>query len=251
MKILINLLKSLILLIVLVTNYSCASKKDVLLFQDIEIINQFDYTIKELVLKNGDLLDIKVFPLNSEITAPFNNLIQDRDTELPVGYLVSANGTIDFPLIGTIQLNGKTKSEAVAILTEKLKDYIKDPVIQLNVKNFSISVLGEVNNPGNFVINDENATVLEALGLAGDMTIFGNRKSVQVIRESDGKRTYGELDFTSIDVVNSSFFNLEQGDVIVVAPNGAQIQSSAVNRNASILISLVGLAISVITVVSR
>ncbi len=251
MKILINLLRSLVVLVLLISNFSCASKKDVLLFQDIETINQFDYSIKELVLKNGDLLDIKVFPLNSEITAPFNNLNQDRDSELPVGYLISAMGTIDFPLIGTIQLKGKTKSEAVAILTEKLKDYIKDPVIQLNVKNFSISVLGEVNNPGNFVINDENATVLEALGLAGDMTIFGNRKSVQVIRESDGKRAYGELDFTSIDVVNSPFFNLEQGDVIIVAPNGAQIQSSAVNRNASILISLVGLAISVITVVSR
>ncbi len=153
--------------------------------------------------------------------------------------------------MGTIDLGGKTRQQANSFLKNKLSTYILGPIINLRILNFTISVLGEVQRPGTFTVNDERVTILEALGLAGDMTIFGERGNVQVIREENGKTQYAVLDFTSVDLINSPYYYLQQNDVVIVPPNNAQIQSSGFNRNTSVFISIAGIVISVIAIFTR
>lgn len=239
---------------------SCVSKKEVLYFQDLENAREEQksksYTT---IIRPDDLLTITVSALNPETVIPFNPpLISTPTGDGSINgvrqiqtYLVDKDGSIEFPVLGTIELGGKTRQESISFLKSKLNAYLNEPIVNLRILNYTISVLGEVQRPGTFTVNDERITVLEALGLAGDMTIFGERKKVQVIREENGKTKYGVLDFTSTDMLNSPFYYLQQNDIIVVPPNGAQIQSSSFNRNTSVFISIAGILISVISIFAR
>lgn len=247
-----------ILLLCLVIFSSCASKKEVLFFQDIEKLTATSQQPnEETVIRVDDLLYIVITGNTPEVGALFNPI-----TNLPPAgvaaannrlqtYIVEQDGSINFPLIGTVNVAGATRQEVVQKLQQEASVYVKNPVVNVRIINFTISVLGEVARPGTFTITDERISVLEALGLAGDLTIFGERKTVKVIRETNGIKTYGELDFTSIDVVNSPFYYLQQNDVVLVAPNRAQIQSAAFNRNSTIFISIAGIIISVLTILTR
>ncbi|EAQ40269.1 polysaccharide biosynthesis/export protein [Dokdonia sp. MED134] len=236
---------------------SCISKKEVLYFQDIEALNnQTDNTNYNTIIRPDDLLSITVSSQDPESVAIFNpvagaaNALRTTNDRLGT-YLVDSNGNIEFPFIGTLQIANKTRVEAIALLKGEINKYAKEAVVDIRILNFSISVLGEVQRPGTFTIPNERITVLEALGLAGDMTIFGERKTVKIIREENGVKSYGELDFTSIDVVNSPFYYLQQNDVVIVSPNKAQVQSGAFNRNSTIFISIAGIIISVLTILTR
>lgn len=229
-----------------------------LFFQDIETLTTISQTEnEETIIRVDDLLYITITGNTPEVGALFNPI-----TNLPIAgqaaannrlqtYIVEQDGSINFPLIGTIQVAEQTRQEVVQKLQEAASIFVKDPVVNLRIINFTISVLGEVTRPGTYTITDERISVLEALGLAGDMTIFGERSTVKVIRETNGVKTYGELDFTSIDIVNSPFYYLQQNDVVLVAPNRAQIQSAAFNRNSTIFISIAGIIISVLTILTR
>lgn len=213
-----------------------------------------------ITIKSNDLLTIQVSALNPESVLLFNQSLisrpssnvsaQNRQEQLQT-YLVNREGTVEFPVIGTIKLSGLTSIEATQKMKELLSDYVKNPIVNVRIVNFKVTVLGEVQRSGTFVINDERITILEALGLSGDMTIFGNRKNVKIIREINGSKSYGELDFTSTSIINSPFYYLQQNDVIIVSPNKAQIQSSSFNRNTSVFISIAGIIISVISVLTR
>jgi len=236
---------------------SCISKKEVLYFQDINTLTEKEqndnYTS---IIRPNDLLSITVSSQDPESVAIFNpvagvgNALRTSNENLGT-YLVDSEGNIEFPYLGTINLGNKTRIEAVALLSEGISKYAKEAVINLRILNYTISVLGEVQRPGTFTVPDERITVIEALGLAGDMTIFGERKTVKVIRENNGIKSYGELDFTSIDIVNSPFYYLQQNDVVIVSPNSAQIQSGAFNRNAPVFVSIAGIIISVLTILTR
>lgn len=236
---------------------SCVSKKEVLYFQDIESLGENTNNASyNTVIRPNDLLSIAVTALDPAVVAPFNPVastsVNARSTNDRLQtYIVDSDGNIEFPMIGTMSIANKTRQEAVLMFKEEIGAYVKNPVINLRILNFTVSVLGEVRNPGAFTIPDERITVLEALGLAGDMTIFGERATVKVIRESKDGKTYGELDFTSIDVVNSPYYYLQQNDVVLVSPNGAQIQSSGFNRNSTVFISIAGIIISVIAIFIR
>ncbi|WP_031425138.1 polysaccharide biosynthesis/export family protein [Flavimarina sp. Hel_I_48] len=239
---------------------SCVSKKDVLYFQDIENLReQQDSITYNTIIRPDDLLTITVSALNPETVVPFNPpLVSTPSGDGTINgarqiqtYLVDKDGTIEFPVLGSLELGGMTRQAATRTIKEKLATYVIDPIINLRILNFTISVLGEVQRPGTFTVNDERVTILEALGLAGDMTIFGEREKVQVIREENGKTRYGVLDFTSVDLINSPFYYMQQNDVIIVPPNGAQIQSSGFNRNTSVFISVAGIIISVISIFTR
>lgn len=244
----------------LFTLSSCVSKKDVLYFQDIgNIRNQQDSLTYNTIIRPDDLITITVSALNPETVVPFNPpLIITPSGDGTINgarqiqtYLVDKDGTIEFPVLGTLKLGGLTRQGATQMLKKELSTYVIDPIINLRILNFTISVLGEVQRPGTFTVQDERVTILEALGLAGDMTIFGERDQVQVIREENGKTKYGVLDFTSIDLINSPFYYLQQNDVVIVPPNGAQVQSSGFNRNTSVFISIAGIIISVISIFTR
>ncbi len=239
---------------------SCVSKKKILYLQDLEQIADNPANVNyNITIRGNDLLTINVSALNPDAVAPFNQPLVSRTSINGVvqtaqqlqTYLVSVDGKIEFPLIGTVKLAGLTRTQATEKLKELVSKYVKNPIINVRILNFKVSVLGEVQRPGTFTINDERITILEALGLAGDMTIFGDRKNVKIIREINGVKSYGELDFTSSSIIDSPFYYLQQNDVVIVSPNKAQIQSSSFNRNTSVFISIAGIIISVISVLTR
>lgn len=240
---------------------SCASKKNILYLQDIEAYQELDdSTFNDIRIQKSDLLAITVSSTDQKSAGPFNLPVVASSSGLSTTvnsrqelqtYLVGEDGYIDFPILGRISVINKAKEQVVSELKQQLLKYIKEPIITLRITNFSISVLGEVNKPGSYSINNERVTIFQALSLAGDMTVYGKRKDVLVIREKDGKKTYTKLDFTSKDILLSPYYYLQQNDVILVSPNKAQIQSSAFNRNTSIFVSIAGVIISVITILIR
>lgn len=236
---------------------SCVSKKRIVYFQNpgssATDVNYHPH------LEKDDLLMIIVSSSDFEAAANFNLPIisvmanakgtADASSQLQYQtYLIDNAGFIQFPILGALKVGGLTRDEAVALLTTKLKGYIKDPAVNLRVVNYKVSVLGEVTRPGTFNVVSERITLLEALGLAGDMTIYGKRENVVVVREVNGKVTYNVVNLTKADFVNSPYYYLSQNDVVYVEPNKTRINSAAVGPNASlwlgagsILIALVAL----------
>lgn len=206
-------------------------------------------------LQPDDQLVITVSALDVDATKPFNQInyyYQVQDASRRQSYLIDKNGEIEYPVLGKIKLGGLTRNEATEFMKDKLKEYIVDPGVNIFIVNFKITVLGEVRTPGTFTIENERITVFDALGLANDMTINGIRSNVLVVREISGNKEFHRLDLTSSDVVNSPAYYLKQNDVVYVEPNKAQINtSSTFNRNIPIFISIVGLIITVISVITR
>src|SRR5690606_13848156 len=155
-------------------------------------------------------------------------------------YLIDYDGNIEFPVLGTIHIAGMTRTEATQMLKEKISEYAKDPIVNIRLVNFTVTILGEVARPGTFTIQDERITLTEALGMANDLTIFGKRDNVLLIREVDGQKKFAKIDLTSVNAVNSPLYYLQQNDVIVVEPNNARIRSSTFNQNNGVLISAIG-----------
>ena len=161
------------------------------------------------------------------------------------------SGEIDFPVIGTLRVGGLTKNEAESLIRERLRPYLKEaPIVTVRMANYKISVLGEVARPGSFTIGNEKVNVLEALAMAGDMTVYGVRSEVAVTREVDGVRTIEYLDLTSTDIFNSPAFYLQQNDVVYVKPNKYKAQTGEINQNRTFYLSLISTAVSVATLLA-
>jgi polysaccharide export outer membrane protein len=175
-----------------------------------------------LRIQKNDVLSITVHSFDPIQSAPFNLMqpgVAGGGTVSPfTSYIVDENGEIDFPVLGKIALKNLTATEAKNKLIDSLKIYLKDPVVNIRFVNFRVSVLGEVSNPGIFIINNDRITVLEALSMAGDLTDYGNRTNILVVREQDGIRKYGELNLQSSDIFKSEFYYLKQGDVVYIEP---------------------------------
>lgn len=244
-----NIYKFLIVAIVAFAS-SCASPKDVVYFQD-EILgnitaeNNKNFQIK---FKPDDLLTIDVSALDPDAARPFNlpavsynssSVISARGELKMQTYLIDSQGNIEFPVLGTVTLGGLTRSEANTMLKEKLVEYIKNPIVNIRLANFTVTVLGEVNQPGTYRVEDERISVTEALGLAGDLTIYGKRNNIFLIREVGNEKRFAKLDLTSINVVNSPYYYLTQNDVLYVEPNKAKVRSSSYNQNNGIIISAI------------
>ncbi len=239
----------------------CASKKNILYLQDIESVDlNKDGSKNKVNIKPNDQLSIVVSSIDRKSAAPFNlpalaqvntDVTQVNAQQRLQTYLVDQEGNIEFPILGVVNVGGKTTSEAILFFKKELKKYLKDPIINIRISNFKVSVLGEVSRPGVINVQDERITILEALSNAGDMTVFGKRKDVLVVREGIDKKEYFKVDFTSSEFINSPYYYLEQNDVVIVSPNKTQVQSSAFGRNTSALVSIAGVLISVITLLTR
>ena len=166
-------------------------------------------------------------------------------------YLVDSDGNIGFPILGTVEVQGMNRQELAAKLEKRVSEYVQDPIVNVRIVNFQLSVLGEVNRPGTFDIRDEYLSLPKALGLAGDMSIYGRRDNVLVVREENGKKTHAYLDLTDAEVINSPYYYLQQNDVVYVEPNGAQRQSASYNRNAGVYISIASVVISLIVLITK
>jgi len=207
----------------------------------------------------NDILTIAVTAADPKVTIPFNpassmsgsNLTQQVDMALRPTYTVDNEGNITLPMLGKVQVLGLTRLQAIEKIRSELTLYIKDPGVNINFNNFRVSVLGEVARPGSFILPTERVTVLEAIGMAGDLTIRGVRHNVLIIREVDGQKTMHRLDLTKQSTLNSPYYYLAQNDVIYVEPNQAQINSSKLGANTNIIISISSLLITVISILTR
>ncbi len=240
-----------LLLVVLLTT-SCASRKELVYLQGGS--NTKELVSYEPVLQPDDVVMIVVSSENPEVAAPYNlkAITVQGDTENGIGaqrmqtYILDKEGKIEFPLLGTISLSGLTKTQAVAKLKELLKDHVNDAIINFRILNFKITVLGEVQKPGTYPVSSERITLLEAIGMSGDLTIYGNRTNVLLIREKNGTKTMERIDLTKSDFLNSSAYYLSQNDVVYIEPNKTRINSSAIGPNLTVGISALSLIVTII-----
>ncbi len=242
---------------------SCASKSDLVYFsqKSTQGFNDSLFFQQTPRFKSGDLLTISVsaseleavIPFNLPVT-PFSNngqvLSSTANTTLQT-YLIDNQGTIEFPVLGRLELVGMTRMEATEFLREQISAYVSNPIVNIRITNFSVSVLGSVQSPGTFLVNDERITILEAISLAGDSQIYGERHDVKVLRDTNGKQEFFKIDLTSEDVVNSPVYYLQQNDVVYVSPNQPQVNSSKYSPSYGIFIAVTGIVISVITLLTR
>jgi len=249
-----------ILLLSLVILSSCGSRKNIVYFQDEPITNQSLSELDnnyQLRYKPNDILTIDVAAELPESVAAFNlpavgynapNTSTQQTQVLRQTYLIDPNGNIEFPTLGTIKLEGLTRVEATAMLKERISEYVKEFIVNIRLVNFTIAVMGEVNRPGTYTVEGERISLIQALGLAGDLTIYGKRNNIFLIREIDGKKKYAKYDLTSINVVNSPVYYLSQNDIVYVEPNDARVKTSSYNPNTGVLISAIGTLATIVAI---
>jgi len=232
---------------------SCTAKKDVLYFQDNTNSTIGDVKIYNQKIEANDILSVKIYSLDSEASRIYNiDLLEDSNNLNGIeiiklkSYLVSDIGDINIPVLGTIIVNNKTTAELELFVRNKLvnEGHLKDPTVSVRVLNSKVTVLGEVKLPGTYTFPEKNLTLLQALGLAGDLTINGERKDVLLIRHDGNTKMIYHINLTSKDWMDTDLFYIKQNDVIVVNPNNARIKSSGIIGNVATLISLVSLLLT-------
>ena len=245
-----------LILFLIIALTSCASKKDVYYFQDINS-SSVENSFKFLNIQPGDILDIQIKALNPESVLIFQRQSVLAQQQLQVqnraidGYLVGENGTINLPIIGTVDTSEKTTNTLTLEIQEALSPYIKSPSVNIRLLNFRVSVLGEVARPGTFTVLEERVSLPQVLGLAGDLTINGDRNHVLLIRNENNQTVNQVIDLTKSDFLDSPFYFLKQNDIIYVRPNNAKVKSSGLVSNASTLVSILSLAVSLFIVITR
>jgi len=247
-----------LLLICLISFSSCVSKKNINYFQ-----NDKEQAVKNvkgfaLTFKSDDLLAINVSSQNLEAVKPFNlptvayNTISNSVNGMAKqqSYLIDANGSIQFPVLGSLKLKGLSRSEAIRLITSRLEPFVSDATVNIQILNFKINVMGDVQKPGMFQIQNERITILDALSLAGDTNISGER-IVEVKRETEMGIVTGFIDLKSNKLFASPYFYLQQNDVVYVNPNSSKIQSASYNQNTGLFISIGSILISLISILTR
>ena len=232
---------------------SCASTKNVTYFQNREALEKaVQGYLADARIMPKDVLTITVSTTTPEAAKQFNLVTPTSQTQLQT-YLVDNEGMINFPVVGELKVGGLTKTEAEKLITEKISPYLKElekPVVNVRMSSFSVSVLGEVNLPGTFPIEREKINVLEALAKAGDLTIYGVRNNVTLIREEcDGTKSYHTLNLNDANIVNSPYYYLQQNDILYVEPNGVKAKNSDIGSSTTIWTSFVSVAISIASLV--
>jgi polysaccharide export outer membrane protein len=241
----------------------CASQKEVLYLQDVDPLKQQVISQNyEMIIHRDDLLAIMVNSKDPDLAIPFNMPLTTYQlgtsggsygVQRVLGYLVDAEGNIDFPILGKIKVEGQTRLQLTNLIKNRLikEELIKDPIVTIQFMNFKVSVIGEVARPGSFTISGDRVTLLEALSMAGDLTIYGKRDRVAVIRERDGKRTTLFHDLRSADIFDSPCYYLQQNDIVYVEPNKARSGQSEINQNNSVgvWLSAVSILTSVVSLI--
>ena len=241
----------------LLTFCSCVSKKQVLYLQDINVADISKVFSSENFFQENDILKIDISSIEMKASLPYNKF-SSRASGLPSleliqlnGYLVSNKKTIKFPVLGEISVAEKTSQDLEKYLKNLLEagGHLINPTVTVRLLNSKVTILGEVRNPGTFTFTENNISILQALGLAGDLTIDGNRKNIIVIRESNGQRTTTKLDLTSASWLSSPYQNIRPNDVIIVNPNSKKILSSGLIGNISTFLSIASILLSTIILI--
>ena len=232
---------------------SCASKKNINYFQDTEselkFVTDIENTFDFIDIQPGDILDIQIKALNPESVLVFQrqsylNIQQTQVQNRAIdGYLVGIEGNINLPIIGSINTSNKNTQSLAKEIQKVLRPYVNNPTVNIRVLNFRVSVLGEVNNPGTFTVLEERVSLPQVLGLAGDLSINGDR-NILLIRNENGKNSHHNIDLTSAEFMQSPFYFLKQNDIVYVRPNNKRVKSSGLVGNAGTLVSILSLAVS-------
>jgi polysaccharide export outer membrane protein len=237
---------------------NCASRKEFVYFQDNKDTKiDKDHTLK---LKEGDILNIKVFGCDEESIKIFNipmTINQNANRSYfsggatSNGYLINKSGEIDFPLIGKIKITDLSIEDATEFIKIKLNTYLKDPKVSIQILNFKITVLGDVRNPGTIEVPNEKLTLIEALGIAGDLNLTAIRKNILLLRDEEGIKKQYRIDLTKKEFINSPAYYLVQNDVIYVEANKAKINSSNVTGTSSIIVAIASLVITTVNIILK
>ena len=250
---------------------SCGSVKDIAYFQN-KVVDHPEQIDKHagIVIQPKDMLSIVVSSRNPELVAMFNlpvisyqagsEVVTGSSQQRLMGYVVDNDGMLDFPVLGPIKVSGLTRWELSELIKKKLVDggLLTDAVVTVEFMNFKVSVIGEVNSPGTYTIQGDKVTILQAISLARDLTIFGLRENVSVIRERDGERVIYEVNLCDVSMFNSPAYYLQQNDVVYVQPSEIKARQSTTDdkslRMTSIFVSggslLVSLASLIIGILS-
>ena len=246
-------------LLLIVFMQSCVSKKEILYMQDLDTYSPMELSHNNNTIQIDDILNITVGALMPEAAFPYNKKVgignqQNNNLEIMKleGYLVSLDKTINFPVLGTLSVDGKTTNALEKELKERLESggYLIDPTVTVRLLNAKVTILGEVKEPGTYTFTENNMSFLQALGLARDLTINGNRTDIILIRNVDGIQTASHINLTTADWLNGPFERIKPNDVIVVNPNGSKIKSSAFFGSASSFVAIASLLISTVVLIN-
>lgn len=260
---LFKMMKNLIYyLILLLTMFSCKPKENMVYMEKEK--NIAESKINQAVfygahIQSGDVLDIKVTAFDENAVRPFNLYSMNNSTSpgqmngqtaqlAPQGYLVDNEGFIYFPVLGKLYIKGMTLAQLRADLEKRLLTYLAEPLVSIKQLNFNITVLGEVKKPGQYTNPSDKITVLQALGLAGDMTDYGNRTNVKLIREEEGVSKTYVIDFTDKNITSSPYYYMQQNDVLYVEPDMIKKKSANIDPNRGLVFQIGGVALGVASI---
>ena len=248
----------LVILVLSITNFSCSSKKKIILLQNLDFQKEYEYEFKDYLVRADDILKINVSAesiesvqiFQSNLNLPSNNTIE---TMIFNGYQVDFNGMINFPVLG------KVKVEGLNIF--QIRDKIQKLIIQeglmtqlyvdVKILNSNFTILGEVNNPGRYNYSNNNIDIFQAIGMAGDLTINGKRDDIKLIRNIGNKKRLISIDLTSTKFINDNNFQIFSGDLIIVSPNSSRVKNAGIIGNSGTLISLLSFLLSSIIVINN
>ena len=240
-----------ILFLVIMMATSCVSKKNVIYFQDDAIINNELLKNYAPKIQSDDILNITVNALDAATAMPFN-LYQgsQANSTRSISYFVDNQGNITFPVLGKIGVAGLTTNELKDKLIVELEAYIKQPIVNIRLENFRVSILGEVKSPGSFNLENEKVSIPEAIAMAGDLSIQGKRKNILLIRKNGENIESIRLDLTDKSIFKSPYYYLAQNDIVYVEPNKAKVNSSAIGTTSS-LIGITSAILSLFLLITR
>jgi polysaccharide export outer membrane protein len=244
---------------ILLSILSCSiQRKKIIYFNDTSRIENekitFEPTYKKddilgITISGGDENTLKL--LNSANLLSGTNKSYTSGTPVSNGYLIDNNGEINLPLIGKIKVEGLTRSDLISSLEDKLMPYIKTPIVYVQIQNYRVTILGEVRNPGTYTIPNEKISLLELIGIAGDLTMYGVRKNILIIREENNVKKEYRIDLTKKDILSSKEFYLQQSDIVYIEPNRSKVNSSMVSPTAGIFISIASLIITTVNLLVK
>lgn len=230
---------------------ACVPQRNLVYFSDLSELakDQISSAEAELKIQKNDRLSISVNSLNPESNELFIKTTTRTNTEESrsvQSYPVDHQGMVTLPLSGSIKLEGLTIEDAQKLITQSLSQYMKSPIVEVQLLNFKVTVIGEVNQPASFTVNSTQLNLLEALGMAGDMTVYGKRENVLVIREINGMRSMVRLNLNKKDVFQSPYFHLKQNDIVYVEPDKSKEKEYSPNNRALPIITACISAVAVL-----
>ncbi|RZJ28100.1 MAG: polysaccharide export protein [Flavobacterium sp.] len=239
-------------LLLLIAAASCVPKKKIVYLQGTAGGNSA--ASFEPIIQPDDMLYINVTSQNEDAVQAFNVAIEKQMNSVAsnrFSYLVDKDGNIDFPVLGVLKAGGLTRTEFVEMLKTRLKTYVSDPVVNLRFLNFKVTMLGEVASPGRINVDGDRLTLLDAIAQSGDLTLFGMRDNILIVRENNGEKTFNRVDITKADFVNSPFYYLKQNDVVYIEPRRAKVDSTAIGGNVTTILSIVSFLITTTLILTR